>query len=238
METETNMEVNKVEKKVVALSFVGENFSSKFLLCWTNTLSILWQSGEYEFLIATGDNPSLYHSRLRSLGLNNEIIRPFNNTKFDYWVTIDSSILFSPQQVIELIKSLDEHPIVSGLYKTNDGVSYNAVKQLDNDYFATNGHYQYLLQDDVDNWTKEVNAKYMPVEFVGLSFFGMRSDVFEKLEYPFFDGERVVIKKDDTTTYDIVPSEDYNLCKKLLSKDYKIMLNTELRVGNSINFVV
>ena len=66
------------EKKIVALAFQGEQFSSKFLLCWTNTLSVLWQSGNYEFLIACGDNNSLIHSRMRTLGLNNEIHKPFN----------------------------------------------------------------------------------------------------------------------------------------------------------------
>ena len=58
-----------VEKKIIALAFQGEKFSSKFLLCWTNTLTVLWQTGKYEFLVACGDNPSIYHSRLRTLGL-------------------------------------------------------------------------------------------------------------------------------------------------------------------------
>ena len=58
-----------VEKKIIALAFQGEKFSSKFLLCWTNTLTVLWQTGKYEFLVACGDNPSIYHSRLRTLVL-------------------------------------------------------------------------------------------------------------------------------------------------------------------------
>ena len=70
-------QVNK-EKKVIALAFQGQKFSSKFLLCWTNTLSFLWQSGNYEFLIANGDNASIFHSRLRTLGLNNQVHKQKN----------------------------------------------------------------------------------------------------------------------------------------------------------------
>ena len=95
METETNTSNNISTKKIIALAFQGENFSSKFLLCWTNTLSYLWQSGNYEFLIASGDNSSIFHSRLRTLGLNNEIQKPFNGSKFDYWITIDKNMLFT-----------------------------------------------------------------------------------------------------------------------------------------------
>jgi len=234
METENK----EVQKKVVALAFQGQNFSSKFLLCWTNTLTFLWQSGKYEFLIACGDNPSIYHSRLRTLGLNNEIQKPFNGSPFDYWITIDNNMLFTPQQLIDLIASLEDHPVVSALYKAEDTVNYLAVKKLDTEYYSKNGSFQFLTQEDIDNWKKETDSKYLPIEFTNLSFFGLRYEVLEKLKYPYFNGDILTIKKDDTSEYKIVTGEDYNLCKNIRDAGFTIMLNTELRLGNSVNIVI
>jgi len=226
------------KKKIVALAFQGENFSSKFLLCWTNTLSYLWQSGNYEFLIACGDNQSSFHSRLRTLGLNNEIHKPFNNTKYDYWITIDHNMLFTPQQIIDMIDSLDKYDVVSGLYKTEDAINYNVIQKLDTDFFAKNGGFKYLNQEELDKWKENSDNKYMEVEYVGLSFFGAKSEVFEKLDYPYFNGNNLVINKEDGSKYDIVPSEEYNLCKNIINAGYKIMLNTELRLGCAVKLVV
>jgi len=226
------------KKKIIALAFQGENFSSKFLLCWTNTLSYLWQSGNYEFLIACGDNPSSFHSRLRTLGLNNEIHSPFNKNKFDYWITIDSNILYTPQQIIDVIDSLEEYDIVSGLYKADDAINYNVIQKLDNEFFSKNGGFKYLSQEDLDKWKENSDSKYMSVDYVGLSFFGAKSEVFEKLKYPYFNGDNLIIKKEDGSEFNVVPSEEYNLCKNLLAAGYKIMLNTELRLGNAVKLVV
>lgn len=239
MNSDNNIIPNNLnnEKKIIALAFQGEYFSSKFLLCWTNTLSVLWQSGNYEFLIASGDNYSIFHSRLRSLGLNNEIQVPFNNNKYDYWITIDKNILFTPQQLIELISSLEEHPVVSGLYKTEDAVNYFAVEKIDLDYFANNGSFKFISQDDIDKWRTEQNTKYIPVEFTGLSFIGLRSEVLKNMDYPYFNGDNIIINN-DTKNLNIVPTEDYNFCKNIINKNYKIMLNIDLRVGNAVNLII
>ena len=226
------------KKKIIALAFQGEKFSSKFLLCWTNSLSYLWQSGNYEFLIACGDNQSSYHSRLRTLGLNNEIHKPFNNTKYDYWISIDNNMLFTPQQIIDMIESLDENDVVSGLYKTDDAINYNAIQKLDNEYFSKNGSFKYLNQEILDKWKETSQSKYMEVEYTGLSFFGARSEVLEKINYPYFNGDNLVIQKEDGSVYNIVPSEEYNLCKNIINAGYKIMLNTDLRLGNAVKLVV
>ena len=45
-------------------------------------------------------------------------------------------MLFTPQQLIDLIDSLEQHPVVSGLYKSEDAVNFFAVKTLDNDYYS------------------------------------------------------------------------------------------------------
>ena len=48
----------------------------------------------------------------------------------------------------------------------------------------------------------------------------------------------LTIKKDESTEYKIVTGEDYNLCKDIREAGFTIMLNTELRLGNSVNIVI
>ena len=72
-----------------------------------------------------------------------------------------------------------------------------------------------LTQEEIDNWKKETDSKYLPIEFTNLSFFGLRYEVLEKLKYPYFNGDILTIKKDDTSEYKIVTGEDYNLCKNI-----------------------
>ena len=67
----------------------------------------------------------------------------------------------------------------------------------------------------------------------------MQSSVFDKLEYTYFNGDNLVIQKSDNSgTYNVVPSEDYNFCLKLKNAGYQVMLNTDLRLGNSVNLII
>ena len=88
-------------------------------------------------------------------------------------------MLFTPQQLIDLIESLEEHPVVSGLYKSEDAVNFFAVKTLDNYYYSKNGSYKFLTQEDVDNWKSEAGSKYMPIDFTGLSFLLLNKKLFK-----------------------------------------------------------
>ena len=48
--------------------------------------------------------------------------------------------------LLMLIASLQEHPVVSGLYKAEDAVNYFAVEKIDLDYFANNGSFKFISQ--------------------------------------------------------------------------------------------
>ena len=78
----------------------------------------------------------------------------------------------------------------------------------------------------------------MPIDFTGLSFFGVKHEVIQKLKYPYFNGDILTIQKEDKTDYKIVTGEDYNFCKNIRDAGYTIMLNTDLRLGNSVNIVI
>ena len=50
--------------------------------------------------------------------------------------------------------------------------------------------------------------------------------------------EKKLYKKSIGDQYKIVTGEDYNLCKDIREAGFTIMLNTELRLGNSVNIVI
>ena len=62
--------------------------------------------------------------------------KPFNGeVDYDVWVTIDSDVIFIPEQLEQLIEDTDKHPIVSGIYRMLDMKHYAAVKTWNADYF-------------------------------------------------------------------------------------------------------
>ena len=121
-----NSELPKMKKIIFALP--GDNFSSKFLIAWTATISKLWDMRKYMISPSTGSFVSFV--RMHTLGLDTlrgEDQKPFNNQDYDIWITIDSDIVFTPEQVVELIESTEQHPVVAGMYRMSDLTNYAFV---------------------------------------------------------------------------------------------------------------
>ena len=138
---------NEEVKKKIIFAIPGDTFSSKFLLSWTATLNALWESKKYDLVISTGISSYVTFARMQTLGL--DVLRgigqkPFDNMDFDVWISIDSDIIFTPQQVIDLIEATSIHPVVSGMYRMSNLTSYAIVKDWNTDYFAKNGKFEFL----------------------------------------------------------------------------------------------
>jgi len=224
----------EIKKKKVIIGIPGDNFSSKFLTSWSNILISLWASNKYDIAISTGVGSYIPHVRMQTLGLDSSRGRdqkPFNGDDFDVWLTIDSDIMFTPEQVIELIESTEKHPIVSGIYRMADLQNFSCAKCCDDDYYATNGSYELLSLEKLEAWKKETELKYMPVDYTGLGFMACRKEVFDKMTYPYFHTEMKEIKKGDKviTSYQ---SEDYNFCNNVKKAGFEIVINTDIRVGH------
>lgn len=233
--------ISETPKKMIIISIPGETFSSRFFNCWTNTLGHLWKENKYDFVIATGSSSFVTFARMQTLGLS--VLRgadqkPFNGLKFDVWITIDSDIIFSPDQLMELIDATDKHPVVSGYYRMSDLTNLAVVKDWDLDYFAKNGSFKFLTHDDVDTWKKETELNYMPVCYTGLGFFACKSEVLYKMKYPYFDGDVEEIKLEDGTIIRDISSEDVNFCKNVKKAGYDIFVNCDLHVGHYKHLVI
>lgn len=228
-------------KKRVVIGLTGNSFSSNFLVSWTRTLYALWESGRYEVVVAPGVSSFVSFARMKTLGL--DVLRgagqrAFHDMPYDVWVTIDSDIVFSPQQVVELIECTELHPVVSGAYLMSDVKHFAAVKDWDETYFAEHGTFKFLTPADVEAWRSETEAAFMPVSYNGMGFWAMRKEALDAMTYPYFHHDLMRITTADGTQLVDMCSEDVAFCKNLQRAGYTIMLHTGLRVGHEKALVI
>ena len=221
--------------KKIVFALPGDNFSSKFLIAWTATISKLWETRRYDIMISPATGSYVPFVRMATLGLDvlrGEDQKPFNGQDFDVWITIDSDIVFTYEQVISLIEATEEHPIVAGMYRMSDLVNYAFVKDWDETYFKEKGTFQFITPEEIEKWKKETEFKYFPVVYSGMGFMAIKKEVFDKIKYPFFDSDVLTIKKEDGSVIRDICSEDVSFCRKLTQAGYQIMINTDIRVGH------
>ena len=217
----------------VVLALPGRTFSGSFLMNWTQTVMTLNKKG-YEIVVTNEYSSYVTYSRMKTLGL--DVLRgadqvPFGGTlNYDVWLTIDSDIIFTPEQVIQLIEDTEKYPVVSGLYRMQDGVHFATVQEWDVEYFKKYGSFEFMRDLPAD--------KYVPVAYSGMGFFACRRGVIEKLKYPYFSYPLVEIEAEDGKILRDTCSEDVSFCKNLTDAGFKIMVNTGLHVGHEKTLVV
>jgi len=228
-------------RKTVVIALPGREYSGNFLVAWTKALHALWRNG-YEAVVVNRFSSFVTFSRMQTLGL--DVLRgieqkPFNGQlTYDVWVSIDSDIVFSPEQLIDLIESTELHPVVSGMYRMSDLKHYAIVADWDETYFSQNGSFKFLSMEDVETWKGASGQKFMPVSYAGMGFWAMRREALDSLKYPFFDAPLQEIKMPDGTIIRDMCSEDVAFCKNLEKAGYTVMVHTDLRVGHEKPIVI
>lgn len=229
------------KKKRVVIGLPGNSFSNNFLVNWTRALHTLWESGRYEVVVSCQYSSFVAFARMKTLGLDvmrGKDQKPFNDLEYDVYVTIDSDIIFSAQQLIELIECTELHPVVSGAYMMSDLQHFACVKDWDETYFAQHGTFQFLTPSDVETWKKETGAVFMPVSYNGMGFWAMKKEALDSLSYPYFFQDLQHIKTDDGKEIVDMCSEDVAFCKNLQKAGYQIMLHTGIRVGHEKPLII
>jgi|TARA_B110000858_G_C17792249_1_gene470544 hypothetical protein len=220
----------------VIIALPGRTFSGSFLMNWTQTIMTLAKSG-YQVTVSNEFSSFVPFSRMKTLGL--DVLRgseqkPFGGTlEYDVWLTIDSDIVFTPEQVIELIEDTKKYPVVSGLYRMQDMKHYACVKEWDTDYFKQTGTFQFMKVGELD-----VEEKYIPVSYNGMGFFACRKGVIETMRYPYFSYPLIEIEGEDGKVLRDMCSEDVAFCKNLSDAGFDIMVNTGLLVGHEKTLVL
>jgi hypothetical protein len=236
-ETTSNIQQSQEStiKKKVVIALPGDNFSSNFLVNWSNTLISLWTSEKYDFAIAPATGSYIPHVRMQTLGLDVKRgidQKPFKGDDFDIWLTIDSDIIFSTEHVLEILASVEKHPVVGAMYRMRDLTHIATVKTWDQEHFIKNGQFEFLTPEFVETWKKETGLRYMPVNYTGLGFFACRREVIDKMQYPYFDGELKEIHGENGVVMRDMSSEDVNFCHNITKAGFEIVLDSNIRVGH------
>jgi hypothetical protein len=214
----------------VIIALPGRTFSGGFMVNLLETVQTL-KSKNYTVMIINEYSSYVTYSRMKTLGLDvrrGADQKPFGGkVDYDVWVTIDSDIRFTPEQMIELIEDTNKYPVVSGLYRMEDLKHYACVKEWDTKYFKTNGSFEFMKSDE------DIKDKYISVAYNGMGFFACRKGVIEKLKYPYFSYPLIEIDGLRDTC-----SEDVSFCKNLTDAGFEITVNTTLRVGHEKTLVI
>jgi hypothetical protein len=222
--------------KKVIIALPGREYSGTFLINWSQTLLLLIQKG-YTVKIVNEYSSFVSFSRMKTLGL--DVMRgadqkPFGGSyDYDVWLTIDSDIVFKPEQVIELIEDTDKHPVISGLYRMADLKHYAAVIDWDVEYFKKHGSFKFIGINELDR-----RRKYLKVAYNGMGFFACRREVLEKMKYPYFNYPLVEMEGEDGKIIRDMCSEDVAFCKNIINAGYDITVNTRMRVGHEKTLVI
>ena len=237
----TPVATEPVRRKKVVFALPGDNFSSKFLISWTSTISKLWDNQKYDIMISPATGSFVPFVRMHTLGL--DVLRgveqkPFNGENFDVWVTIDSDVIFTPEQIEELIESTNVHPVVAGMYRMSDLANYAFVREWDTSHYLKEGTFKFSTPTEIDEWKKETELKYMPVAYTGMGFMAVRKEVIDRMQYPYFYAPLEELVKEDGTVVRDMCSEDVAFSKNIRSLGYEIMVNTDIRVGHNKSLII
>jgi len=201
-----------------------------------NTMMIMKSRG-YDVILTNEYSSYVTFSRMKTLGL--DVLKgvdqkPFDGKiDYDVWLTIDSDIVFTPEQVIELIEDTSTHPVVSGVYRMEDMKHYACVKEWNVDYFKKLRTFQFVQLDDFER-----APQFVSVAYTGMGFFACRKEVIEKLKYPYFSYPLIEIEGKDGVIIRDTCSEDVAFCKNLTDAGMEIIVNTTLRVGHEKTLVI
>ena len=156
----------------------GNNFSNRFLKCWTNLIRELHKRDiEYELL--SQYIPNVYQVRSLLLGADRKFGQyqePWQGKKdYDHIMWIDSDQVFEPNDFFKLLEH--DKDIVSGLYlRKPQGDTLNDIPI----------EFACFNEDGKRLYTNEVNGELRKVWSNGMGWMLVKKGVFEKIEYPWF----------------------------------------------------
>jgi len=156
----------------------GNNFSNRFLKCWTNlTRELHKRDIEYELL--SQYIPNVYKVRSLLLGADRtfgQYQAPWQGKKdYDYIMWIDSDQVFEPNDFFKLLEH--DKDIVSGLYLRKP--RSDNLNDIPIEFACFN-------EDGKKLYTNEVNGELIKVWSNGMGWMLIKKGVFEKIEYPWF----------------------------------------------------
>jgi hypothetical protein len=188
------METPTTEEKKITVVFCipGRQFSDKFFMCWTETLSAMIKSNKYEIAVSNKYSSQVNFARAMCLGANvlaGPDQQPFQGQlNYDLLVWLDSDILFNFAMIEALIEScLKIYPVVSGVYAMEGGKQLCCVENWNVEHYMRNGSFEFMsIEKRVE--LLESGKEWMKCAYTGMGCMAIRKGIFEdsRLKYPWF----------------------------------------------------
>lgn len=216
----------------VVFALPGSTFSGDFLKNWSDTIVYLMSRG-YQMSMINAQSSFVPFCRMKTLGLN--VLRgkdqlPFNGLEFDVWMTIDSDIIFTPQQVETMLENTKKYPVVCGPYVMQDNKNLAIVKDWDMEKMGRDGSFHFMTKEQLQSCVD----RFIKVAYAGMGFFAMRREVFHspKFIYPYFHRPLIEFKSHKGIDCQDMTSEDVAFCLNLADAGFDVFVDTETRVGH------
>lgn len=230
----------KLNGKTIVVCLPGRTFSANFLNSWTDLISVCKNIG-IKLYLSCKYTSNVYFVRSMCLGadvLKGKIQRPFNGqVDYDYIMWIDSDIVFTPEQVLEMVLKMEnnnKYQILSGLYAMEGGKQFACVKDMDENYFKNMGSFDFLK---VSNWDKLKKLEPFAVDYNGMGFMLVKKGVYESIEYPWFEPRFFEYNKNNNIIRDFC-SEDVGFCLKAKENGILVYLDPSIRVGHEKSIIL
>lgn len=205
----------------VVFCLPGNNFSGRFLDCWSNLL-LFCTNNNIQSLISRQQSCNIYYVRNMCLGGNvsrGADQKPFDGqVDYDYLMWIDSDIVFGPLQFQSLLNRKQD--IVAGVYAMEGGKQLAVVKDWNEEFFKQHGYFEFMTPEDIKD-KKDI----IPVSYVGFGFILIKKGVFEKMSYPWF---RPIDQKIGKAVDFCM--EDVAFCLRAKELGFKVYIDPTVRV--------
>jgi len=159
--------------------------------------------------------------------------QPYGTAEITHILMVDSDIEFKPEDFWRLWNH--NLPVVAGAYcYSTESRSTEEEKRIvagtwDVDFFKK----YYTFPAYTLGEARSLAAPLLEVDWLGLGFALVRTEVFTRIEYPWFNSELIEIDDLRDTT-----SEDVGWCRKVQRAGYKIMLDPHVKVGHQKNVTI
>lgn len=233
--TEELFETKKEEPKkpTVVFCLPGKEFSQGFFNSWTKLLYFLYVNPILDIHIVNYYLSNIAQCRNTILGgkkTSGKYQVLFENEwNYDYIFWIDTDIVFEPQDVARILVKLSSNPdvqVLSGLYPMANNQPV-AIKDFSIDHLKEHEVYEHYDMDELLQESVKNEDGLVKVKCPGMGFVAFKKNVFEKIQYPWFENTK--IESPHFVDYDF---EDVSLFKKLENKNVEVYIDMETIVGH------
>lgn len=173
-------------------------------------------------LVIKSENCNIGDARCRLVNDGNSNKKLQSDFNFDYIFFVDDDIEFQPEQFFGILNLAKKHGIASGFYPVLSGCEESLW--LAGNWGLYNGK-EVIGCTHSDKRLKSYHNGIYSADWIGLGFCCVKSEVFRKIEFPWFYNILVELGEN---IYQC--TEDIIFCDKVNKAGYKIYVDTSIRL--------